>query len=241
MLEQQSFHPAEAVGAPNELLSRSEPQLTTRRRTIGSETKVKEPKADQKLEQLCSRRADEFLGSRSSSLRHLALLANIAVRLLWTSKERLRPVEGTEGDIIRRWLDRRSFGLRTVLHQAASVLKIDRRTEALSGPEFSTLRRMDRKAAKLGITCREVLDQEERERLLQIAVAFEKANPNERYRRDKPNTSELCSIGLWIAAFSFAGEPLVLSITPVSGNTALLRYLRSVSSPIRTLRWPAQR
>ena len=131
------------------------------------------------------------------------------------------------------WLNRRSFGVRTALHQAASVLSIERRGDPLSAAKFSTLRRMTRKAEKLGITCR-IVPEEERDGVLAEAIAFEKNHPDPRYRRAEPKTADLRGVALWIAANSASGEPLVLSVTPVSGNAALLRYLRTLSTGEKT-------
>ncbi|QIK79420.1 hypothetical protein G7077_11415 [Sphingomonas piscis] len=108
---------------------------------------------DEKLERLCGERADRFVGKRAVSIAQLVLLTRIWCRLLFTPLIRLRLEDDAEAKPIRRWLDKRTFRLRSPLHQAASVLRIDRRSDPLAGSRFATLRRMDRKAAKLGITC----------------------------------------------------------------------------------------
>lgn len=186
--------------------------------------------AARELERLCGQRADEFLGSRSLCPRHLWLLARIAALLTSTTKVRLQPGAGPEGDIIRTWLDRRSFGYRSILHQAASSLRICPGVDPLEGPALSTLRRMDRKAKKLGITCRRIDDVDERSRLLEKAIEFEKAHPDTRYRHHAPETADLLSVGLWLIALSADGEALALSVTPVSGDVGLLRYFRTLTS-----------
>lgn len=188
------------------------------------------PQRDPLLERLCGIRADKFVGKRSLSPAHLYLLGRIWLALLVvpTVRLRLEAVEsGSEAHFFHRWLGRTNFGLRTLLHKAGSVLHLERRADALEGSRFATVRRMERKAAKLGVTCREVRP-DERERLLQKAVEFEQSHPDVRYRRERPNVDGLRSVGLWVVAVSVEGEPLALAITPVSGNAALLRYMRTL-------------
>jgi hypothetical protein len=118
--------------------------------------------------------------------------------------------------------------MRSAIHDAVSVLQIDARLDPLADARFATLRRHDRKARRAGITCREV-PQAEREALLAEAVRFEIEHPDLRYRREKPKTDGLLAAGLWMVAESADGTPLVLSVTPISGNAALLRYMRTMS------------
>lgn len=182
---------------------------------------------DEILERLCARRADR-IGTCGFVFTQVYLLGCIYMRLLATPRIRLRLEEQKEAAPIRQWLDRKSFGIRTPLHEAASVLRIKRTGDPLAGSRFATLRRMERKAAKLGVVCREV-PEDERDSLLQRAIAFEMDNPDPRYRRDNPNTEGLELARLWLVAVDASGTPLVLSVTPVSGNTALLRYMRTLS------------
>ena len=156
------------------------------------------------------------------------------MRLLALPRIRLRLENQKEAAPIRQWLDRKSFGVRTPLHEAASVLRVKRTGDPLAGSRFATLRRMDRKAAKPGVVCREV-PEDERDSLLQRAIAFEMDNPDPRYRRDDPNTKGFELARLWLVAVDASGTPLVLSVTPVSGNTALLRYMRTSIRPETTL------
>jgi len=184
---------------------------------------------DEELEKLCGQRADRFVSSRAASIAHLLLLLRIWFRLLSAPRVRLRLEDDVEAEPIRAWLNRRTLGLRTALHEAVSMLEINRRASALDGSRFGTLRRMDRKAARIGITCKRV-PHEDRARLLQRAIEFEQSHPDPRYRREHPKTEGLVQTGLWLAAYSVDGRPLALSVTPVSGNVALLRYLRTVDS-----------
>ena len=182
------------------------------------------------LARLCCERADRFVGSQSLSLSHLFLLGRIWLRLNRVPSITLDVGNDWEAELIRGSLDRRSFGFRTALHRAASVLAIDAGSNSLQGSRFSTLRRMDRKAARIGITCRAVLSHE-REHLLDQAIRFETENPDARYRRESPNSHGLRQTSLWLAAFSSDGVPLALSVTPTSGDVALLRYMRTLQPP----------
>ena len=182
------------------------------------------------LANVCGDRADKYLGSRSLSVGHLWLLSLITLRLLSAPRVKLHPAEGPEGALIRKSLVRRSFGLRTPVHEAASILCVNGSADPLASSTFATLRRMDRKAREMGIVCREIVEPDEREQLLGRAIQFGMQHPDPRHRRPNPKTTGLTSAGLWLGAFSASNAPLVLSVTPVSGDVGMLRYFRTVSS-----------
>lgn len=136
-----------------------------------------------------------------------------------------------EGGLIRNFIERRSFRLRTALHQAVFVLEIPSEPGRYQrGSNRQTLRRMCRKAAARGIACRVVETLEERRRLVELAAAFERHHPNSRYRRECPNTSQLEGASLCVAAYAANGRALVVSINPVAGGTAALRFFRTLES-----------
>ena len=188
-----------------------------------------ESSSNAELEALCGERADNFLEQRRFSPAHFLLLARIYRRLLRTRIVPLRIDDNHESRHIRGPLDRRTLGLRTPLHSAASILRIPRGDDPLAGSQFSTLRRQDRKATKAGVTCRFVTSPREREALLQMAIDFEKSHPDIRYRREFPRTHDLPEIALWMVAVSADGTPLAISVNPISRNVALLRYLKTIS------------
>ena len=138
---------------------------------------------------------------------------------------------GLESRALRKRLTRHSLGIRTAILQAVSVLIIPAAAGAYTaGATKQTLRRMCRKAEKVGIQCRRVTNDSERRALLARAVVHEKANPNPLYRRSNPDTADLLDFDLWIAAYSQSGTPLALSVTPVGGNCAALRYFRTLEA-----------
>lgn len=174
--------------------------------------------------------ADRLPGRSRFSLENLALLVRIVLALRNLPVVRLDPGSGVESRVVRRHLERRSSGLRTA-NQAATVLVIPPAAGAYpAGAEKQTLRRMCRKAEKLGIQCRLVTEAGERRRLLTRAFVHEQTNANPLYRHADPNIEDLLDIDLWIVACSRSGTPLVLSVTPVGGNSAALRYFRTLEA-----------
>jgi hypothetical protein len=164
-------------------------------------------------------------------LRKLALLPRLARASRSLPVLRLDPGSMDEGHVLRRRLRARSLGLRTAIHQAVTVLIIPATAGAYTaGAAKQTLRRMCRKAEKLGIQCRRVTDAGERRALLARAIVHERTNPNPLYRRADPDTADLLDVDLWIAAYSRSGTPLVLSVTPIGGNCAALRYFRTLET-----------
>ena len=89
---------------------------------------------------------------------------------------------------------------------------------------------MCRKAVKRGIHCRSVLDHKERQRLVRLAVEYERHHADVRYRRKHPIVSDLEGAGVWLVAHADEQRPIVLSVTPVAGNTAALRIFRTLES-----------
>lgn len=191
---------------------------------------VREDDPQPGLAHLCGLRADKFPHSRSLSAGNLWLLSLITLRLLRAPRVHLLLADDPEGALIRKRLDRRSFGVRTPLDEAASVLCVPDSDNPLEGSAFATLRRMDRKADKLGIVCRAINEPDERLHLLGLANQFAMKHPDPRHRRPDRSRTELCSVALWLGAFSAANAPLAISVTPVSGNVGMLRYFRTITS-----------
>lgn len=110
-----------------------------------------------------------------------------------------------------------------------SVLTLPHETGQYSlGASKQTLRRKMRQAARLGVRWAEVTDPAERQRLAKLADEYVRTHPDVTYRNANPDTSDLPSYGLWLAAYSAEGHPLLLSVTPVDGEIALLRYFRTL-------------
>ena len=96
------------------------------------------------------------------------------------------------------------------------------------GASKQTLRRKVRHAQKLGVRWAEVSDLQERQRLIELAEEYEKVHPDETYRNAEADLSWLLSHQLWLAAYSADGNPLLLSVTPVDGELALLGHFRTI-------------
>jgi hypothetical protein len=73
-----------------------------------------------------------------------------------------------------------------------------------------------------------VSDALERRKLLLAADEQERIHPDETYRNLNPDNSDLLGYELWLAAYSAEGHPLLLSVTPVDGDYALLKYFRTL-------------
>jgi hypothetical protein len=98
------------------------------------------------------------------------------------------------------------------------------------GASKQTLRRKARKAQKSGVVCRSVPDPVERRELLARANQAEIEHPDEQYRNVQPDNSDLLDHELWLVAFDGEGEPLMVSVTPIAGDWAQLRYFRTLGS-----------
>jgi hypothetical protein len=97
------------------------------------------------------------------------------------------------------------------------------------GASKQTLRRKVRAAEKAGVTWRRIDDPGERQRLLDFVERYEREQAPADYRVTLPVLDDLPDYALWLAAFSREGAPLLLSVTPVHGDWALLRYFRSLA------------
>ena len=113
---------------------------------------------------------------------------------------------------------------RTVVQSATAVLMVPSNPADYSvGASKQTLRRKVRAAQKAGVTWARIVDTEERQHLLALADERERTHPREQYRRD-PHNADMVAYALWLAAYSADGQPLVLSVTAVDGEWAILRH-----------------
>ncbi|MCW2866239.1 MAG: hypothetical protein JWR20_427 [Marmoricola sp.] len=135
-----------------------------------------------------------------------------------------------EGEIIRTRLDRSSAGMTTRLHEAATVLQLPTTPGQYDqGRDRATQRRQARKALRAGVTWREVEDEVEKRHLLDLAREAERSHPDAEYRAQAPDLEELLLVDLWLVA-ELDGRPLLLSVTPVDGEWAMLLYFRILES-----------
>ena len=139
-----------------------------------------------------------------------------------------RPAPGSEGALIWEILPQHSMRLPGVGF-VMSALRLPHEPGQYSlGASKQTLRRKIRKAERAGIYWTEVQDTQERLELLKLADDRERTHPDEKYQNHNPDNSDLLSYGLWLAAYSAEGRPLLLSVTPVDGDYAYLRYFRTL-------------
>ena len=73
-------------------------------------------------------------------------------------------------------------------------------------------------------------DDTERQELVRLADEWERNNPHDQYRNANPSNKELLAHPLWLAAYSSEGRPLLLSVTPVDGEWAQLRFFKTIGS-----------
>ena len=98
------------------------------------------------------------------------------------------------------------------------------------GASRQTLRRKVRRAQRLGVRWAEVTDPRERRKLLKLAEERERTHPDITHRNTEPDIGSLLSYQLWLVAYSADGNPLLLSVTPVDDDLALLSYFRTLGS-----------
>lgn len=97
-----------------------------------------------------------------------------------------------------------------------------------AGARRQTLRRKCRAAERHGVVCRLVPPGPERAALVARTHDAERRHPDPWYRSEHPDNSDLLDHDLWLVAEDPAGEPLLLAVVPWSGDTAVLRYFRTL-------------
>jgi hypothetical protein len=138
------------------------------------------------------------------------------------------PSPGSEGATIWEILPQHSMRLPGIGF-VMSALRLPHEPGQYSlGASKQTLRRKIRKAERAGIYWTEIQDTQDRLELLKLADDRERTHPDEKYQNHNPDNSDLLSYGLWLAAYSAEGRPLLLSVTPVDGDFAYLRYFRTL-------------
>lgn len=145
---------------------------------------------------------------------------------------RVVPSAAVEGEAIRALLLRYS-SLWRVTGLATAVLSLPHEADQYSlGASKQTLRRKVRQATRLGIHWAEVSDPQERWDLLQLANERERTHPDVTYRNADPDNLALLGYRLWLVARAADGRPLLLSVTLMDGELALLRYFRTLDTGI---------
>jgi membrane-associated phospholipid phosphatase len=172
-------------------------------------------------------------------LRHLGKSLGALTALFRLPCLQVAPLStGTEGTAIQALLSPRvtaRLSPRSVLTcitgfaTAVLVLPHERGQYSL-GASKQTLRRRMRRAQKFGVHWAEVSDLQERQRLIKLAEEYEQAHPDATYRNAEPDIGWLLRHQHWLVAYSAHGNPLLLSVTPIDGELALLGYFRTMGS-----------
>lgn len=209
------------------------PAAGARQRAVPARTaqdRVQAPTATE--EPLLSEYLREFAEREGSVSAHVArnpAATARAVRALLALPVLTAETSGSlEGEAIRREFTR--FRSRRWLLGLATVLEIPADpAQYRAGSSKQTLRRKTRAAQSNGVTWHRVDDGEERRRLLSVANMHERLNERERYREHAPDNDDLLDYGLWLVACSADGSPILLSVTPIDGAWATLRYFRTLT------------
>ena len=177
------------------------------------------------LSEYCQDYVDSGKPAPIYALRHPSRSLSAYVALHHLPRLSAALTDTVEGAAIRDGLSRWSLLGRTVFHSATSVLLLPQDPEEYHlGASKQTLRRKARAAEKLGVRWVKVEDPQEQRRLLTLADEHERTNPDPEYRQTKPDNNNLLTYRLWLVAYSRDDQPILLCVTPVDGEWALLSY-----------------
>ncbi|AFM19323.1 membrane protein involved in the export of O-antigen and teichoic acid [Mycolicibacterium chubuense NBB4] len=141
-----------------------------------------------------------------------------------------RPSDGPGGRAVREVLDLRGpFGIPARWFGSAAVNVPADASEHLTGAHAQTLRRKIRAAQRHGVSCR-MVEQAERSALLSRANTAEQVHRDQQYRVLAPHNDDLLEHDLWMVAEDSAGEPILLTVIPIDGEFATLRYFRTLGA-----------
>jgi hypothetical protein len=172
----------------------------------------------------------QHTGSSLWFLRHPWVLLRVAALALRLPLLRLRPSSSVEAQLSARRLQRSRFARATVIQEIRSVLALPTDgTPYDQGRARATQRRKPRAAVKHGVTTRLVTDPAERRALFARSMAYLREHPDATYRITTPKNDDLFEVGLWMAAFQ-DDRPLLLTVIPVDGEFATLRFFRTMES-----------
>jgi hypothetical protein len=79
-----------------------------------------------------------------------------------------------------------------------------------------------------GITWRRITDPAEKQTLLERARRHEQETAREQYRNPEADNAELVDYDLWLVAEKADGAPVFVTVIPVDGEWAALRYFRTL-------------
>src|SRR6266568_1559402 len=159
---------------------------------------------------------------------HLVKSLHVLIALCRLPSLCIAPPASLEGTVIHDSLLQHSVCWRITGLATAVIFVPDEVGEYSLGASKQTLRRKVRHAKRLGIYWTEVNDPCERQLLLEYANELERAHPDAVYRNPSPSNNDLLTYKLWLVAYAADGRPLLLSVTPVDGETGLIRYFRTL-------------
>jgi hypothetical protein len=100
--------------------------------------------------------------------------------------------------------------------------------EYTQGASRRTLRNKANRAERAGVYWERLSDIRQRRNILKLADDFERTHPDVTHRNPYPDNSALLDYRLWLVAYASDGQPLLLAVTPFSGQLALLSYFRTL-------------
>jgi hypothetical protein len=134
------------------------------------------------------------------------------------------PSGSPDSRLIEDHLDKSHAGLRTPLHQAATVLQLPERPGTYAeGPHMATQRQQARKPLRAGVTWTHVADRAEQDRLLDLAHRKTEAERRDGRHPDEVDLPSLLQSPHWLAAWQ-DDRPILLAVTAVDAPWAMLRY-----------------
>lgn len=160
-------------------------------------------------------------------LAHPLLAARTLRAILRLPRVEVRLPRSGARDALVQLLSEQTAGRIASLGATAVLQTPDEPGTYLEGPDRATVRRKVRAAVKQGVEVRPV-PESERRRLLGLADRHEQANEREEYRVDQPSNEDLLDYDLWLGAYDADGRPVMLAVTPYSGEFAVLRYFRTL-------------
>ncbi len=169
-------------------------------------------------------------------LRHPMRTARATFDILCSPRLPVVLTDSDDGISLREHLQRRVLVGLSLGFIGACVLSIPADPAEYSvGRHRQTLRRKIRAGQKAGVVARRVDDPVERRRLVGLLNEALPEKSDHRYRLHGIDHMHLVQTGVWMAAYSDGGEPLVVSVTPFDGEWALLqRFISLGESPMHS-------
>lgn len=183
-----------------------------------------------KLSQFCHDYVAADMPGSVYFLRHFGRTLSAFLAICRMTPVRAYLSDTVEGAAIRVELSRGSVIRRTAFPLKAVLTLPPDPGQYELGASKQTLRRKARRAQRLGVGWAKIAEPEERQKLALLAAEWERIHPPAYHRTPQIDHGSLQVYGLWLAAYSAEGRPLLLSVTPVDGEYALLYYFRTLTT-----------